>query len=230
MITKHHTVKAYDDDLKALSDITLNMLEQARAMLEISIDALTTKNAEKAQSVIPKDDAVDKLESSGDDLAIRIIATRQPMGHDLRMVISTIKVNNDIERVADYASNIAKRIKKLITNKNSNDPCIDQCTQRIIVMAKDVENVGARVTQLITNPSAKKAIELRKNDATINAHYADNVTEISKCMQKNTQHVQACTHFIFIAKELERIGDHFKNIAESVYYRVEGVELSKKIS
>jgi len=230
MITTRHTVKAYDADLKALSDITLDMLKRACAMLAISIDALNTKNAEKAKSVIPKDDAVDKLESSGDSLAIRIIATRQPMGDDLRMVISAIKVNNDIERIADYASNIAKRTGKLIHNNATDDPCIDQCTKNIIAMAKDVEDVGTKVTQLISNPSKEKATDVHKNDANINAHYANNVTEISKCMQKNAQHVQACTHFIFIAKELERIGDHFKNIAESIYYRVEGVELSKKIS
>ena len=225
MKTSHHIVKAFDSDLETLSDITLKMLAKAQKMLESSIDALAKKNAQKASDVVADDDAVDQLEISGDDLAIKLIATRQPMADDLRQIISAMKVNNDIERIADYASNIAKKTQIIL--KEKQDSCIEKCCADIILMAKDVARVGDNIIRLIKEPSSSEAIRIQKYDKHINEQYADNLTKIAHCMQNNNKNAQSCVQFIFIAKELERIGDHFKNIAEAIYYRVEGVALSK---
>ncbi|MBC6496900.1 MAG: phosphate signaling complex protein PhoU [Alphaproteobacteria bacterium GM7ARS4] len=231
MKTQHHIVSAYDDELKKLSNITITMLSQSQKMLEQSVDALKEKKDTQARHVVKKDDKVDALEASGEELAIRMIALRQPMGADLRMIIASLKMNSDIERIADYASNIAKKVSLVLGEKDAErrNRCIDHCVPGMASMAQELLSVGHDVIRLIENPSASHAVTIWKRDASINDHYVDNFKTLSLCLKEDKAHVAICTHFIFIIKDMERIGDHFKNVAESIFYYRKGVPFSKHL-
>jgi phosphate transport system protein len=177
---------------------------------------MVRRDAEKAEAIISKDEHVDALEKDLDRSIIKLLALRQPMADDLRVLIAALKIGSAIERIGDYARNIARRTLTL-AQVPAVGPAktVARLGQHVISMLKSV--LDAYVTR-----DADKADDVRRSDREIDAMYTSLFRELSTYMMEDTRNITSCTHLMFAAKNIERIGDHITTIAESVIYLVRG--------
>jgi phosphate transport system protein len=207
-----HTVKSFDSELKRLIQEIAQMGGLAEAELAQAIDALARRDSEAAASVIESDRRIDSMEQDVSTLALRILALRQPMAADLREVVAAIKISSDIERIGDYAKNIAKRALQLNQQAPlrpvSSIPRIGRLAQQIV---KDV--LDAYVEK-----DANLALAAWRRDEEIDDLYTSLFRELLTYMMEDPRNIGPSTHLLFIAKNIERIGDHATNIAETVHF------------
>ncbi|MCL4166473.1 UNVERIFIED_CONTAM: hypothetical protein GTU68_024656 [Idotea baltica] len=182
--------------------------------------ALTSGDLKLANHVRENDKMVDQLEQDIEKTSIELIAKRSPMADDLREIISAIKISNALERVGDYAKNLSKRVVVLNETKNfdANYSVICQMIEIINVMNKDV--IDAYV-----NKTPEKAISVWTRDIVVDNLYDTLFRELLTYMMENPHYITPVTHLLFVAKNIERAGDHLTNIAELIYYIVEGTPL-----
>ena len=216
-----HTVKSYDEQLNLLSRKILEMGGLVEQQLAFSIEALAARDIEAAVRVIEHDDRVDDLEEEIDKHAIRLLATRQPMAIDLRHIAMAMKISNDLERIGDYAVNIAKRIERLVkvppVQSQYAIPRMAQITQAMI---KDVLDA-------YLERDAARAVTAWHRDDEVDAMYESLFRELSTYMLEDPRNITACINLLFIAKNLERTGDHITNIAEKIHYMVHGQRINR---
>ncbi len=211
-----HTVKSFDDELKQLDSMIAEMGGMAEANLAGAVDAMVRRDTESALVIKKADKKIDALEIEIDDHAVRILALRQPMADDLRAVIVALKTAAVIERIGDFAKNIAKRTQAL-------SQCPDLGAAKTIKrMAGMAQNMMTDVLDAYVTRDADKADEVRFRDEDLDSLYTSLFRELLTYMMENPKNITASTHLMFAAKNIERIGDHATNIAENVHFLVHG--------
>jgi len=211
-----HIVKSFDDDLNRLDNIIAEMGGLAEHQLANSIDAMVKRNEDLAEQVIDSDKRIDALEAEVVDLAIAMLALRQPMADDLRVVITALRTAAIVERIGDYAKNIAKRTVAL-----SQTPPMGP-SKMVARMGRQVQHMIQDVLDAYVKRDSNKAEDVRQADAEVDALHTSLFREILTYMMEDPRVITSCTHLLFVAKNIERIGDHATNIAENVYFLVEG--------
>ncbi|MHA1598224.1 MAG: phosphate signaling complex protein PhoU [Alphaproteobacteria bacterium] len=212
-----HIVKSYDEDLSQLDSLIAEMGGRAEAQLAASIEALNRGDAQAAARIVADDKLIDDLETQIDDLTLRILALRQPMAEDLRAVVAALKAASDLERIGDFVKNNARRVEVL-----SRTPKIGGTLNSITRMSMLVQEMIQNVLDAYVERDAAKAEDVRVRDEEVDNMYTSLFRELLTYMMENPQNISSCTHLLFVAKNIERIGDHTTNIAEQVYFIVHG--------
>jgi phosphate transport system protein len=214
-----HTVKAFDEDITRLRGLIAEMGGLAEVALEEAMDALVNHNMELAAEVVARDKRLDALEIEVDKLAIRVIALRAPMADDLREVIAALKIAGVIERIGDYAKNIAKRVGD-VEGRKKFEPLILLPAMADVArgMVHDVMTAYAA-----RDPEASKEIVAR--DDKVDNFYSSIFRNLVSHMMENPSSISSAAQMLFIARNLERIGDHATNVAEMVHYAATGLYL-----
>jgi phosphate transport system protein len=214
-----HIVKAFDEQLDRLTNMIARMGGIAEGQIAGAIQAVIKRGADLAASVVETDHKVDVLEREIDEQAVSLLALRQPMASDLRTVVSALRIASDVERIADYAANVAKRAIALAQMAPVR-PVFQ--IPRMGMVARDMvrDVLDAYVTH-----NVDKAITVWNRDEELDEIYSSLFRELLTYMMEDPRNITACTHLLFIAKNIERIGDHVTNISETIHYLVVGKPL-----
>ena len=213
-----HIVKSYDDELKQLNTLISRMGGLTETQLDGAIQAVLRRDPELASRVLEGDKQIDELEHEVDSLAVKLLALRQPMAVDLRYIVSALKTAADLERFGDHAKSIAKRAIAISRVPRIPAPGLDRMARMVQAMIKDV------LDAYLENDT-DKAVKIWRQDAEVDQLYNSLFRELLTYMMEDPRNITGCTHLLFIAKNIERMGDHATNIAETVHYQVRGVEL-----
>ena len=215
-----HTVKAYAEELNNLTAEVTRLGGLAEAQLSDSIDAVARRDLPIAHQVIDRDDKLDLLQADIERKAIRLIALRQPVAQDLRHTVAAMKISMQLERCGDLAKNIAKRCLVLAG------------AEPLPPLTRSIERMGqlvtARLKQVLDAYSSgdiERAAAVWSRDDEVDEHYDSLFRELLTYMMGDPRTINSCAHLLFIAKNLERIGDHATNIAEIVHFEITGEEL-----
>jgi phosphate transport system protein len=218
-----HTTKAFDVDLQEIARKVAEMGGLAEKQIADAVDALANHDTNLAQRVMTTDMTTDALQREVEERAILTIARRQPMAVDLREVVAALRVSNDLERIGDLAKNIAKRVVAL--NGDFPPPKlirgVEHMSELVLAQLKEV-------LDSFVHRDVEKAIAVWKGDEEIDAVYTSMFRELLTYMMEDPRNITFCTHLLFCAKNIERMGDHATNIAETVYYMVEGRTLAEE--
>ena len=212
-----HIVKSFDNDLARVEALILEMGGMVETQINRSIEALITSDEELAIKVRADDKALDALETQVDEHALRILALRQPMAQDLRAVICALKVASNLERIGDYAKNIAKRTVTL-----SEIGPIGTAGKTIKRMGALVEAMVSDVLDAYVKKDLAMADELIRRDEDVDHIHNTLFRELLTYMMEDPRHITSSMHLLFIAKNLERMGDHTTAVAEQIHYVVTG--------
>jgi len=219
MPDRQHTSKHYDQQLRLLKDKLLLMSHQAEQMIADAIKALVDRRPTLAEEVIHRDDTLDHLEVEIDTLCYEILALEQPVARDLRFIATALKIVRDIERIGDTAVNIAERARELIQEPELKRlialPLMAEAAQRILKESLDA----------FVNEDAEEAERVIESDRPIDDLYEQIFRELLTYMIEDTRNISRAIKLIFIAKHLERVGDHSANIAEMVVFMVKGQDI-----
>lgn len=211
-----HTVKAFDTEIGQLRGLVAEMGGLAEVAIRDAIQALTTHDEELASQVVAADAKIDALEAEVDRLAVRTIALRAPMADDLRDVIAALKISGVIERIGDYAKNIAKRVNAL-EGRNRVEPIT-----LVPAMAEIAESMVRDVLNAYGSRDAALAVEVIRRDEKLDHFYNTLFRSLLTHMMESPATISVAAQLLFIARNLERIGDHATNVAEMVYYAATG--------
>lgn len=214
-----HIVKAYDEELTRLHNTLVQMGGLAESQLDHAIKAIIRRDPALAATIIKEDVKVDRLDHEVDAMTTKLLALRQPMAEDLRTIIGAVKISVDLERIADYAANIAKRAITL-TQSAPVKPVF-----AIPRMARLVQNMIKDVLDALIARDVDKAMMVWNADEEVDEMYTSLFRELLTYMIEDPRSITSCTHLLFVAKNLERIGDHTTNVAETIYFMVSGKRL-----
>src|SRR5215475_13078587 len=219
MPDREHTSKHYEQQLRVLKEKLLLMSHKAEQMISDSIKALVDRRPTLAEEVIDRDDEIDKLEIEIDDLCYEILALEQPVARDLRFIATALKIVRDIERMGDIAVNIAERGRELIQEPELKRlialPIMTEAAQRMFKESLDA----------FVNEDAELAERIIQKDRELDDLYEQIFRELLTYMIEDTRNISRALKLIFIAKHLERVGDHSANIAEMVVFMVRGQDI-----
>lgn len=215
-----HTVKAFTEELDGLANEIARMGGLAETAVLDCISAVVRRDTMLAQDVIARDAKIDQAQRDVERRAIKLMALRQPFAADLRHVLTAWRVSGDLERIGDLAKNIAKRTLVL----NQSDPI--QLTKAIERMGRIAARQLKIVLDAYANNDVQAALSVWTHDEDIDAHYNSLFRELLTYMMEDPRTISPCAHLLFVAKNIERIGDHCTNIAEMVHYLVTGEEMS----
>lgn len=212
-----HIVTRFDKDLDEIETLLVTMADMVATQIKQSAQALQNGDEAMAKGVSKGDSAINKLEERIDKKAIRLIALRQPMAEDLRGAITTLKVSASLERMGDYAKTLSYRVPQV-----ENFKAIKPVLRSIVEMSDKVAAMLDMVIEAYVNRDLDKALKARDADQGINDKTDALFRELLTYMMENPRNIEACTHLLFISKNLERSGDQVTNIAEQVHYLVTG--------
>jgi phosphate transport system protein len=215
-----HTVTSYDVELAELDRITAEMGGHAESLLEDAFSSLERRDPVTAEKAVSADQAIDELERQLQERAILMIAKRQPMADDLRHVMTVLKIAGDLERVGDLAKNIAKRALA-ISGESCPRPLLAGIRHMYELARRQLKDVLDSFSQRDIN----KALAVWRGDAGLDALYNSMFRELLTYMMEDPRNIGLCTHLLFGAKNIERIGDHTTNIAENVHYLITGANI-----
>jgi phosphate transport system protein len=215
-----HIVSAYSDELDKLSSDIMRMGGIVETMITDSCRALSSNDDVLAKEVIARDPQVDVIEADIEKQIVSLIARRQPMGHDLRMILSALKISNELERIGDLSKNVAKRALRL------DDYVSVEMRNAIMRMSRPVARQLNEVLDAYATGNAALAKNVWSSDDDIDQHYNAVFREMVTYLIEDPRRISAGAHMLFVAKNLERIGDHCTNVAEFVYYQAVGDYLS----
>jgi phosphate transport system protein len=221
-MAQEHTVKAFDEDITRLRGLIAEMGGLAEVALTEAIEALVSGNEDLAQGVIARDRKIDALEAEVDRLAVRVIALRAPMADDLREVIAALKIAGVLERVGDYGKNIAKSALK-VENRRKFQP--------LALIPAMAEIAGEMVHDVMTAFAARDpalAREVVQRDEKVDAFYDSIFRNLVSHMMENPATITSAAELLFVARNIERIGDHATNVAEMVFYAATGTTLTDR--
>jgi phosphate transport system protein len=203
--------------LEQLSGKISDMGRIARMQLDSALEAFINNDTESAKSIVARDSVVDALEHSIHRLTVHLLALRQPVAVDLRTIISALRIATDMERIADYVVNIARQVMTL------NGMGIDnELRESVIGMAEIARDMLGNILEAYVKSDIQKALDVRGHDLEIDKLYATLLIRLRVCMMSDPGMVKTCTALLFVARCLERIGDHIKNVAEDIYFIVTG--------
>jgi phosphate transport system protein len=211
---KKHIVKSYDAEIDLLRSKITEMAVMAKEQLQRASEALLNRDGTLAKDVIRGDSDVNQLQTEVDNLAVQMLAKRQPLALDLRYIVSGLKIAADLERIADYAANIAKNILRL------NHAALDTPVRSVIRMTELAGKMLKDVMEAYQNSDDEKAVDVWHRDDEINRIYTELLSQLREYMSQDSENTKAFTALLFTARCCERIGDHITNVAESVYYIV----------
>ena len=215
-----HIVKSYDEDLSQLNTMLAQMGGLVEQQLDDAIDALTRRDTALADRVIQNDDRVDALEHQIEERAILTIARRQPVARDLREIMVAIRDASDLERIGDLAKNTAKRTHAM------SDQLPRKLMAGVTRMGRLAQVELKNILDAYSRTDAEMAMEVWRSDEELDALYNSIFRELLTYMMEDPRNISLCTHLLFGAKNMERIGDHATNIAENIYYLVHGKPLT----
>lgn len=218
-----HIVSAFDSELKEIGRKVVEMGGQAERLVIDGVTALMRRDTALAQKVILLDAAVDQIHREIEEKAILVIAKRQPMATDLREMVAAIRISSDLERIGDLAKNVGKRVlaiegeyhpQKLVRG-------VEHMSELVLEQLKEVLDAYA-------GKDSAKAMDVWRQDSGVDTMYTSLFRELLTYMMEDPRNISVCTHLLFCAKNIERIGDHATNIAETVFYMVEGQMITEE--
>ena len=210
-----HIVKSYDEEQRRIVAEIVRMGETAVAQLEAALDVVERRDDKAAQRIIANDEAIDAIEHQVSHDVMHL-ALRGPMARDLREILAGLRIPADIERIGDYAANVAKR--SIALNVSPPMPQITGLRALGKLAARQVRDV----LMAYQNSDAEQAVQVRARDAELDAHYTALFRELLTYMMEDPRNITPCMHLHFIVKNIERVGDHATNIAENLWFRVHG--------
>jgi len=214
-----HLVKSYDTELKRLRAMMAEMGGMVENQVSLATLAIMNRDTEAATKAVEEDPRVDALEREVEQNVVRMLALRQPMAADLRFIVASLKMTGDLERIGDYATNVAKR--SIVLSQFAMPMPLAGLAHMCQLVQAQLKNI----IDAVGTDDTEKAIEVWRADATVDDVYNGIFRELITYMMEDPRNITPCTHLLFIAKNLERIGDHTTNIAETVYYAVRGTVL-----
>jgi phosphate transport system protein len=214
-----HIVKSFDSELQRLYGEIVRMGELATSQLDGAVDVMLRRDTKAAQRVVANDEAIDALEREVSHDVLRLLALRQPMARDLREVYAALRISADIERIGDYAANVAKRSTVL------NQSPVVAPIHGIPSLARLANDLVRDAVQAYADRDAQRALMVRNRDVELDAQYTGLFRELLTYMAEDPKQITPCTHLLFMAKNIERIGDHATNIAENTWFVVHGEAL-----
>lgn len=219
MTVHEHIVKSFDDELDRINGEINRMGQMALGQIQAAIDVLQRRDSKAAERVTINDDAIDELERAVSADVLRVLALRQPMARDLREVYAALRIAADIERIGDLASNAAKRT--MVLNQSP-----------MVAPARSLPGLAKLAIELLSEAleayrlrDATRAEAVRNRDVELDAAYTGLFRELLTYMAEDPKQITPCTHLLFMAKNIERIGDHATNIAENTWFLVHGETL-----
>jgi phosphate transport system protein len=220
--TSGHTLKAFDQDIDRLRALISQMGGLAEHAIGEAMRCLVQRDTEGARRVVENDKKLDALEVETERRAVQLIALRAPMAGDLRDVVAALKISGVVERIGDYAKNIAKRVPQL-ENAHKIEPL-----SLLPEMARIATSMVHDVLDAFIQRDADMAIEVCKRDDAVDDFYDSVFRTLLTHMMENPQSISQAAHLLFVAKHLERIGDHATNIAEMVYFAATGQHMADR--
>jgi phosphate transport system protein len=220
-MSSDHIIKSYDSELSKLQNTLITMGGLAEVQLASSIQAVVRRDSDLATEVIEGDHRADQLERDVEALVLRLLALRQPMARDLREIISALKIASDLERICDYAANIAKR--SIVLNQG---PAVKPALA-LPNMAKLAQLLIKNVLDAYVQRDGDKAMQVWLGDEELDALYTSLFRELLLSMMEDPRSITAGTHLLFMAKNIERIGDHATHLAETIYFLMHGTPLKE---
>ena len=220
--TNGHTVKAFDTDLGEIRALVSEMGGRAEAAINDAMDALVRRDLDLAARVVEDDKRIDAIESEIERQVIRLIALRAPMADDLREVIAALKISGVVERMGDYAKNIAKRVP-VLSAANGLEPL-----SILPAMSRAVSDMVRATFDAFAARDAEAAVAVCESDRVVDDFYNSLFRTLLTYMLENPHNITPSTHLLFIGKNLERIGDHATNVAEMVYFAATGQQLAER--
>ena len=222
MATTGHTIKAFDQELDQLRATIAEMGGLAETAISEAMQALVRRDSEAAAQVVERDMRIDALEAEVERQAVQIIALRAPMADDLREVVAALKIAGVVERIGDYAKNIAKRVGSIEDSKIRPISLLPE-------MARIAGEMVRSVLDAFAARDADKAAAVCERDAAVDDFYNSIFRALLTHMMENPHNITPATHLLFVAKNLERIGDHATNVAEMVYFAATGQHLADRV-
>ena len=217
--THAHTLKAFDQDLGELRDLIIDMGSFAEAAIEEAMRCLVERDVAAAAELVQADEQLDELEAEAERRVIEVIALRAPMADDLREVVAALKIAGVVERIGDYAKNIARRVRR-IPPKRELEPL-----SLLPQMARIASEMVHDILRAFVDRDAEAARAVCARDDALDDFYDSIFRTLLTFMMEDPQNIGPSTSLLFVAKNLERIGDHATNIAEMVYYAATGERL-----
>ncbi|WP_374469813.1 phosphate signaling complex protein PhoU [Phenylobacterium sp.] len=215
-----HIVKSFEDELNTLTAECARMGGLAEAQVADAIQAVVKRDQSLASSLVERDEQLDVLQQDIERKAIRLIALRQPMANDLRRTVAAMKIAGELERTGDLAKNIAKRTLVIV----ESEP-MQPLTRSLERLGKLVLTRLKTVLDAYTRSDVERALAVWSQDDEVDEHYNSLFRELLTYMMGDPRTITACAHMLFVAKNLERIGDHATNVAEMVHYEITGEEM-----
>lgn len=217
---KDHIVKSFDEEIRKLNNYITHMGGLAESQLQAAIETLVKRDADTASRIIQDDSKIDEQENLISQQVVRLLALRQPMAIDLRQIVAALKISSDLERIGDYATNIAKRSIAL-----AQLPPLKPLFA-IPRMARLVQQNIKDVLDAYTEADADKAIQVWQRDEEVDEMYTSLFRELLTYMMEDQRNISASIHLLFIAKNVERMGDHATNVAETIHFIVHGHDIA----
>jgi phosphate transport system protein len=211
-----HTVKSYEDELQGLNDNLIKMGSLVESQLSDSMEAIIKVDKDAADKIIKNDEKINELRAIIEEQIVTVLVKRAPMAIDLRLTISTLKISSDLERIGDLAKSVAKKIKPLPHNLP------EELVTSLKRLGSLVQTQLKDVLDAYLNQSKTDAIKIWKTDEKVDdlTHMAMN--EVAKFLSEDKKNLDLATHLLFVTKNIERVGDHITNIAEAIFYLIEG--------
>jgi phosphate transport system protein len=220
-MASEHIIKSYDEELRRLDNTITQMGGLAESQLATAIEAVANRDSQLATRVVEGDVEIDELDREIETLVVRLLALRQPLARDLRQIVASLKISSDLERIGDYAANVAKRSLALALAPPVRPvAAVPRMGQFAQTMVKDI--LDAYVAR-----DAERALSVWLRDEELDEMYTSLFRELLTYMIEDPRNITASTHLLFMAKNLERIGDLTTNIAETIYFFVHGVPLTQ---
>ncbi len=216
-----HIVKSYGDELNRLTAEIRRMGDLALAQLDAAIDAVMERDSDAAMKIVHNDGAIDTLEHEVSHDVVRLLALRQPMARDLREILAALRIAADIERIGDYAANVAKR--SIVLNQSAPVHLANALPR----LARLAGSLVREVLAAYRDSDADRALIAWARDEELDEQYTGLFRELLTYMMEDPRNITSCTHLLFMAKNIERIGDHATNIAENIYFLVHGSQITQ---
>jgi phosphate transport system protein len=218
-IVAEHIVKSFEHELNRLRALMTEMGGMVESQVALSCEAVLLGDADIATKVVETDPRVDDLEQQIQQFVVRLLALRQPVAQDLRLIVGSLRIGGDLERIGDYAANVAKR--SLVLGQYT----LPFPLTGLANMARLVQQLLKSVIDAVGDSNTDTAVEVWNSDESVDEIYNALFRELITYMMEDPRNITPCTHLLFVAKNLERIGDHATNIAETLYYAVKGETL-----
>ena len=211
-----HTVKSYEEEMQSLNDNLVMMGSLTESQMADAMSAVIKVDKESVDKIVKSDGKINELRSIIDNQITTVLVKRAPMAVDLRITISTMKISHDLERIGDLAKSVAKKVKPLPVDLP------DELTASLRRLGDLVQKQLKDVLDAYLNKSKEKAIEIWRKDEQVDDLTNLAMNEVASYLQKDKKNLEMATHLLFVTKNIERAGDHITNIAESLYYLIEG--------